>query len=257
MNTKITKHSGPPWHPGINSAGQVSDWMPTDTKESFDQLYQVQEYREYFRQHGWLEPGAITYKINSQGFRCAEFDNKDCIVALGCSFTMGIGLPVESTWPHLVASQLGLEPYTLAWGGNSADTCFRLANYWVAKLKPQAVFMLTPPPARFELFRADNNPPVEVYLPQSESRSASEIDSYLKHWFTVDENVRINSEKNQMAIKYICHELNIPCFVYSVFDWMGKSREEVGYARDRMHAGPEGHVKLAQRILHDWSQKQS
>jgi len=53
----------------------------------------------------------------------------------------------------------------------------------------------------------------------------------------------------------MCAELDIPCFVYDVLDHMAKPREEVGYARDRMHAGPVGHSLLAERMLNDWSKK--
>ena len=244
----------PPWHPGVELANTVSDFMPTDTKESFEKLCQVPEYREYFRQQGWLEPGAITYKINSYGFRCDEFDDRDCMLALGCSFTIGIGLPVESIWPQIVGRQLGLVPYTMAWGGTSADTCFRLAEYWIPQLMPKAVFMLSPPPSRFELIRA-SGVPIENYMPQSESLSASEVDSFLKHWHTMDENSRLNQKKNKLAIQAMCAEHSIPCFMYDAFDHMAKSREEIGYARDRMHGGPGGHQRLAERMLDDWSKK--
>jgi hypothetical protein len=245
----------PPWHPGVDSAGTESEFMPTDTKESFEKHCQVPEYREHFCQHGWLELGAITYKINSYGFRSDEIDDRDCMLALGCSFTIGIGLPVESTWPQIVGRQLGLVPYTMAWGGTSADTCFRLAEYWIPQLKPKAVFMLTPPPSRFELIRASGVPPVENYMPQSESCSATEIDSFLKHWHTMDENSRLNQKKNKLAIQAMCAEVDTPFFVYDAFDHMAMSREEIGYARDCMHAGPGGHIRLAERMLNDLSKK--
>ena len=245
----------PPWHPGVHDAGTTADFMPTDTKESFEKLCQVPEYLEYFRQHGWLEPGAITYKFNKYGFRSDEIDDRDCMIALGCSFTIGIGLPLESTWPQIVGSQLGLVPYTMAWGGTSADTCFRLAEYWIPQLKPKAVFMLAPPPSRFELIRASGVPPVENYLPNSESHSASEIDSFLKHWHTMDENSRLNQKKNKLAIQAMCAEFDIPFFTYDAFDHMAMSREEIGYARDRMHGGPGGHTRLAERMLNDWYKK--
>ena len=53
-------------------------------------------YREYFRERGWDRPEAITYKFNSEGFRCEEFDDSPCLVALGCSFTFGNALPVDA-----------------------------------------------------------------------------------------------------------------------------------------------------------------
>lgn len=245
----------PPWHPGIHVANTVSEWMPTDTKESFEKLCKTPEYLEYFRQQGWLEPGAITYKINRHGFRCDDFDERDCMLALGCSFTIGIGLPVESTWPQLVGKQLGLVAYTMAWGGSSNDSCFRLAEYWIPELLPKAVFMLSPPPSRFELIRASGFPPIETYMPNSESNSATEVDSFLKHWHTMEENSRLNQKKNKLAIRALCAEYDIPCFIYDAFDHMAMSREEIGYARDRMHGGPGGHKRLADRMLDDWSKK--
>jgi hypothetical protein len=253
--TMTQKFKDPPWHPGINWTNTNHEFLPTDTEQSFKKLCQDPECLAYFQKQGWLEPGAITYKINSHGFRCDEFDDQDCIVALGCSFTIGIGLPVESTWPQLVSKSLGLATRTLAWGGTSADTCFRLAEYWIPQLKPKAVFMLTPPPARFEVIRALDSPPIEVYLPQSESNSASEIDSFLRHWFTMDENSRLNHKKNKLAIQAMCAQAGIPCLIYDAFDYMAKSREDVGYARDKMHAGPDGHAFLAERMLNDWNKK--
>ena len=103
-----------PWHFGTYHAGTESEFLPTDTKEHFEKLCETEEYREYFKAQGWLEPGAITYKINSHGFRCDELTaNTDCIVALGCSFTLGIGLPIEATWPALVSKELGIKVYNL------------------------------------------------------------------------------------------------------------------------------------------------
>ena len=159
----------PPWHPGIYYAGQTLDWMPTDTKEIFEQLMQDPVHQEYFANLGWLEPGAINYKINSYGFRAEEFvEGQPCIVALGCSYTVGIGLPYKDIWPTLVGNALGLPVYNLAWGGSSADTCFRMARYWIPKLTPVHVLMLTPPESRIELVMSQgNSPPVEVYLPMS------------------------------------------------------------------------------------------
>jgi hypothetical protein len=252
---EMKQFENPPWHSGVGHANTLLEFLPTDTKETFEKLCQVPEYLEYFRQHGWLAPGAITYQLNSYGFRCEEIDDQDCMLALGCSFTIGIGLPVHSTWPQIVGKELGLVPYTLAWGGASADTCFRLAEYWIPQLRPKAVFMLTPPPSRFELIRASGHPPVENYMPYGESHNATEIDSFLKHWHTMDENARLNQKKNKLAIQAICVEFNIPCHMYDAFDHMAMSREEIGYARDRMHAGPVGHDRLAKIMLHDFSKK--
>lgn len=246
-----------PWHFGVPMAGMQVDFLPTDSKEHFEKLCEVEEYREYFEQQGWLEPGAITYKLNNHGFRCDNFElDQDCIVALGCSFTLGIGLPVQSLWCNLVGAELGKKVYNLSWGGNSADTCFRLAEYWIPKLKPAAVFMLTPPASRFELLLDSKMQPAEVFMPANEiAHNHGQYDGYLKHWYNNDENSRLNHKKNKLAVKAICNELGIPCQIYDANDHMAWSREEVGYARDRMHAGPLGHQRLAKIIINDWRKK--
>jgi hypothetical protein len=82
-----------------------------------------------------------------------------------------------------------------------------------------------------------------------------DIASFLKHYWTMDENCRLNNVKNKLAIQALCDKLGLPCFIYDVFDHMSKSREEVGYARDRGHAGPMAHYQLVERMLHDWHEK--
>ena len=88
-NTPV--HFGQPW------ANQILDWLPTDTKENYEKLIQDPGHREYFAKMGWDQPGAITYKFNSYGFRADEFNGGPYMMALGCSYSIGIGLPDETT----------------------------------------------------------------------------------------------------------------------------------------------------------------
>ena len=244
----------PPWHFGVSKSNTRSEWLPTDSPERFARLVEDPAHREYFAQHGWLEPGAITYNINSNGFRCDEFNTAtDSIVALGCSYTVGIGLPLKDIWPTLVGNALGLTVYNLAWGGNSADTCFRLAEYWVPRLNPKLVVMLTPPPARLELIALGTSNPVEVFLPSEENGHSYDIGDYVKQWFVNDENSRLNNLKNKLAVRQLCGDLDIACLTYDAFDYMSQNREVLGYARDHMHAGVPGHRRLADKILRDHS----
>jgi hypothetical protein len=171
---------------------------------------------------------------------------------LGCSYTIGIGLPLKDIWPSLVGQALDLEVYNLSWGGNSADTCFRLADYWIPILQPKLVIMLTPPKNRVELLTIDSNMPAKVFLPMSESAMFSNEDIYLKNWFANEENANINNRKNQLAVKQLCTTLGIQCLTYDAHSFMSCSREEVGYARDHMHAGVPGHRILADKILRDY-----
>ena len=240
-----------PWHPGLRYAGQSVDWIPTDTKESFDRMMQDPAHEEYFKTQGWLEPDAITYKINKHGFRCNEFEtDRDCMIALGCSYTMGTGLPVECLWPSLIGQRLGLETYNLAWGGTAADTCYRLAHYWIPLLKPKLVCMLVPPKTRIELIvDANHNPPIEVFMPQNLNENFSINDNFLKHWWLNDENGIANNQKNVLAIQQIAFDNRAKFVCLRADEEMSKSREELEYARDHMHAGPKGHRVVAEKML--------
>jgi hypothetical protein len=240
-----------PWHFGTTHAGRTYEWLSMDTEESFQRLMQDPEHRQYFCSKGWDRPGAITYKINSHGFRSEEFDSTAAsLVSLGCSFTNGIGLPETATWSHLVAQATGLKNYNLAWPGTSADTCFMLAQYWLPVLRPQLVVMAAPPKHRFDLISEDPKLPHNTYMP-----SATWIpldDHFVKTWLLNDRNAELNNSRNQWAVQGLCADLGITCLTYDAHECFSKSREESEYARDYKHAGPRGHQLLAERITHDW-----
>jgi hypothetical protein len=240
-----------PWHQGINVKNQTLEWLPTDSKEIFDKLIQDPVHYDYFKQQGWLEPGAITYEINSEGFRCEEFDyTTPCMIALGCSYTIGIGLPLKDLWATLVGKSLGLQVYNLAWGGSSGDTCFRMAHYWISKLKPQVVCMLHPPRARIEVLTLEGTTPtVETFMPMSQSSLFKDSDGFLKHWFGNEDNHWYNREKNKLAVESVAKAHGAKYAVLDTDSEGSCSRDIVGYARDYMHTGPIGHQLLAEKFL--------
>jgi hypothetical protein len=246
-----------PWHFGTYHANTMQEWLPTDTKENFDRLMQDPAHQKYFGELGWDKPEAITYKINSEGFRCDEFDDTPCMIALGCSFTLGIGLPIESIWPTLLGNELGVRVVNLAWGGNSSDTCFRLLEYWLPRQQPKIVAMLAPPSNRIEIMLADNQYklPADVIMPETNSALFNHNDTFIRHWYLNDENTRLNQLKNCLAIQQLCVQHNVPCVIERAQDHMTMSREEIGYARDHMHGGPVIHKRIAEKMLNDWRKK--
>jgi len=42
---------------------------------------------------------------------------------------------------------------------------------------------------------------------------------------------------------------------YEADEWMSRSREDAGYARDYFHAGPKGHRSFTERIINDFAAK--
>lgn len=242
-----------PWHlpPYSDLAGTVLDWHPTDTEARFHEMMQDPVHRKYFVEQGWDKLGGITYSFNSHGFRSEEFVlSADNLVALGCSFTMGIGLPYKDVWPTRLGRALNLRVCNLAWGGGSSDRCFRMAEYWVPHIRPKLVVLLNPPRGRLEVI-------VDDATGETETISDKDFDEniFLKKWISTDANLRLNNRKNSLAIQALCNELSIPFLSYEADEWMSRSREEAGYARDYFHAGPEGHRTFTERILNDFAAK--
>ena len=61
-------------------ANQEINWLPMDTK----QLYKHNLKQNAQELAPWID-NPFTYKFNSKGFRCEEFDTTDNVVFLGCS----------------------------------------------------------------------------------------------------------------------------------------------------------------------------
>ena len=101
----------------------------------------------------------ITYKFNSHGFRTQEFDVNSMmpsILCLGCSFTMGIALPIEQVWSSLLADEFqDYNVYNLGVAGSSGDTIARILFQVANKLNTKIVCILWPEIHRYEIYRHD------------------------------------------------------------------------------------------------------
>jgi hypothetical protein len=180
MTHDITKM---PWQPGKRSV--TFQWWPTDTEARFNEMMQDPIHRAYFQEKGWDKPDGISYHFNNQGFRAQSIDDNfdpqnNNLVALGCSFTMGIGLPYKDLWPTRLAQALNLKACNFGWGGGSSDRCFRLAEYWVPHLKPKLVVLLNPPRGRMEVVINQDTGEPEGIMPMD-----NHPDAFVKKWMSV------------------------------------------------------------------------
>jgi hypothetical protein len=200
-------------------------------------LYQknLKEQRELLEQNGWIDQH-FTYEFNSLGFRCQEFDDSPTLMTLGCSFTMGTGLPNECIWPQLLSTQLNLSCANFGQAGGSLDTAFRLCHGYIDKIKPRMVVLMEPPGERFEKISSDN---VEFVLIQK-----SQWDEFYKKWCPDGNQYFFNREKNLMAIEALCRQRSIK-FI-SVGYKILKSQD---LARDLSHRGPQAHKIAVEQIL--------
>lgn len=211
-------------------------WLPSDTEERY--LKNLETHWDSLKLNGWIDQPQFTYKFNSHGFRSDEFSDEPNIMFLGCSFTTGIGLPVEDTWASIVAKQLNLKCFNLGIGASSNDSAFRLGHHYIPLLKPKLVVWLSTDIARLELHTLRGQ--VEPHGPWSQ-----DCGYFLDNWLANPLNSESNFLKNSLAIEYICKLNNIKLIHKPVINVL----RDLDYARDLMHFGKKSNIDCANSIL--------
>jgi hypothetical protein len=227
-------------------ANKTMQWVPADDEGRFKK--NLKEKYDELAKHNWINE-SIDYTFNSHGFRCDEFTSDPTLMTLGCSYTVGIGLPVESIWPELLAKKLNMKCANLGIGGSSTDTAFRLCHGWIDIVKPKVVVFFRTFANRTELLT--HNLATTNFGPWDTIE-----DSYLKNWFLREANASLNTAKNTMAIEYMCRERNIPLYIYDAFELLNGCHTTLGFenqdfARDLMHFGKKSHLMAADKIYND------
>lgn len=225
-----------------NLKGQTVEWISDDAEHMYDR--NLKNYSQKLLATG-ISRDDITYQINSNGFRSKEFTSGDWLAAVGCSFTFGVGLPLEHTWSHIIADKLGLECANLGKPGGSPDTCFRMCYYWLPILKPKFLIYLEPPPARFELLdgRVKVDKDCGLYYANIATVSEKKYNMYVE-WSRNFLNFELNYRKNKLAIQSICDSLDIQMLSYKVYDDL----EVDELARDLRHSGIQANHKFAEKV---------
>lgn len=237
-------------------SNQTLKWLDLDSQHLWLENMQNPEKRKQLEQFGFGHPNAIDYKINAQGFRSSEFDNSPGFIALGCSFTCGIGLPCEQVWPSMVARATGLNAWNLGIGGCGLDTCFRLLYNYIDALNPKFVMLLAPDPDRFELHLQGTPLPI---MHHTEGPGPAETIKQIKQiWYTDDQNSNVNYLKNILAITQLCNNRQIPLIIRKVNTlYQNKLASSWPSARDLRHVGHAEQRACADQFLKDLNQNWS
>jgi hypothetical protein len=223
-------------------SNQELEWIAADSLTNY-QTNLKSRYGE-LEQYQWIDSN-ITYKLNNHGFRCENFNHSNSVVFLGCSHTFGVGLPIASTWAQIVADSLKLTCYNLALPGTSNDTAFRLAYHWIEKIKPKCVIHCQIDSSRFELINGEDIVRFNSSLADKNILSVHDKIFY-KKWVATDVNSELNKQKNILAIKKICNDLNIRIEIVDSHFFI-KSR--VDLARDLSHSGVATNKNFSDLVL--------
>jgi hypothetical protein len=229
-------------------ANQEVEWLDPDSEEMYQNNLVTSliplQYHNQFGKH-------FTYKFNSYGFRADEFDSAGSnVMSLGCSHTLGVGVPYESTWAHIVSNELKLKNYNLGVGGASNDTAFRLAYQWIDKLKPNIVIFLSTEPTRFELHtnaHVDYNEIHNISVWNFEHYKHTK--EFMQHWYSDDTNSNMNYLKNMLAIKQLCDNRGIKYLHEEILNIYEQKIFAKDHARDLIHFGGKTHQRVADMFL--------
>lgn len=220
------------------SAGQSVEWLISDTQELYEK--NLINQRALLERNGWIG-SKFTYDFNSLGFRCEEFSTDPTIMFLGCSFTIGIGLPTEMTWTHLVSRHLGLRCANLGQGGGSSDTAFRLCHGYIDKIRPKAVVFMRPESYRFEL---TNDRYSEIYSSHNHSQT-----EFYRLMVEFNQTPMFLQEKNTLAIECLCRQRGIKFVQCEHKELNDISISSLDLARDLAHPGRGKNQLMADRIV--------
>ena len=217
-----------------------------DTKE----LYQknLKENYQLLKENNWID-NHFTYKFNSHGFRCEEFTDNPSIMFLGCSHTLGVGLPIETIWPELVSKQLGMRCANLGIGGSSNDTAFRLCHGWIDIIRPKIIIILEPYSNRIELIDSYHTYNLSHWMLSSEeSNSKKSFYNFYRTWIEDENNSYFQKLRNKLAIENLCNSRNIK-LISADCDDLPYVFAENDFARDLVHFGIKTHKNIADYFL--------
>lgn len=230
-------HRGPN-HANLSKSSQTNQWSCVDSQEKFRAHMEKPSTRLRLQELGWTEHN-ISYSYNYQGFRAPEFDDRPCGLALGCSHTEGIGIPLEQTWPWLLSQQSSTHVWNLGVAGSSMDTASRLLEFYYPVLRPKFVALLAPSNLRFELGR-----PNGVFFVFNLYREDNCHKDYIKEYFLNSQNCEINWKKNLASMQWFCHQNQVPLVYIDV----NTEFPPGGTARDLSHNGLEDMQTVADKF---------
>jgi hypothetical protein len=237
----------PQLHP--HDLAALPNFYPSDT---------LKRYRQNLVKQGPEWPWRrqlVSYELNSDGYRARPWDQIDwanSIVCFGCSWTFGVGLTGEQTWPALVETISGIPTVNLGMPGSSVQWAWiNTVRLIVAGIRPRALVYYWPDPSRSCEF-------VEPDLAMNWGNwydfrgLATEVGSVGHPWV-------LRTQHNQeMARHYIqgCLWPHAPqrldlTWSNDLRDLASVRQFKIDLARDQIHPGPFSQRLFAESVVRD------
>ena len=112
-----------------HQANDELEWFATDTYEEWQKNKNRPDMDPEF-----YSGKKLTYKFNSMGYRIpVDFDQfeEDFTIAMGCSYTEGVGNHEENTWPALLAKEINMPCYNFGISGSGTPIHLYNTFQWI------------------------------------------------------------------------------------------------------------------------------
>jgi hypothetical protein len=262
----------------INYVDIFTNSLPKTTFQNVTQQWSLFDNEENYLKHGnkSIPPESVSYKFNSLGYRCDEFNasNTGQTLFIGCSITMGEGMQYDSTWAymlHRVIQRTDLSQNTfinMAAAGASWDYIARTLLQSVPILKPKRVLAYLPTISRRELLALDSNEYARPFNWVPSEKTTHPAFKACETLAITDEYTKYRYMMNLRTIEMVCRAYNVE-LIWACWDpnsarlpagcqpEYGKrimvpfpgGHGEGGFARDGSHPGFAAHRVIRDTFL--------
>lgn len=206
-----------------------------------------------------------TYSVNKYGFR-TNIEYKDNVdLAIGCSYTFGLGNHEEHIWPSILSKEIKKQIINLGIPGGGMDSSYRILKSYLNDYKVNTVYFLIPSAFRYEFVYRNSNDKTTQHLrilPNASSwLEGEEKELYNSTWdsiYSLEDNMYSNFYKNLEAIRYLCIKNKVRLVEYlnpamynqdDVLVKNGWDFIENCSSFDNLHHGPELHEFITEQFL--------
>lgn len=187
-------------------------FVHTDSEEAY--AINLKEYGSDW----YYANNPISYKFNRLGYRMKQLEEVDYdnyYAFFGCSFTVGVGLPLEETFAYKIAQRANVDYINAAVGGSSVDLVYHnFINLMSGAVKkPKMVFINWPSVYRTFYWVDDNH--IESMLPNLI------LDGHWRRTYedfiVMDYQVFKRFDLIRQAIHLVCDIAKIPVFEMTTY----------------------------------------
>ena len=191
-----------------------------------------------FDKHHFSSYGPVRYNFNKLGYRHSNLEYcGDEILALGDSFTLGLGVNQSDTWPEQLSQLLDYPVLNFSMNGASNDWISRKTELLLKYFRPRCVIIHYSFTHRRENTRTD--------WTDAERTLCEPVN-------TDQQNVE-NWQSNRNRLIQACGD--IPLIHTAIVNWHPDAvpgvlvPSQTDWARDRFHYGPNTHRQFATSLL--------